>query len=108
MEKLEADRTVVRLVNLSPNEEREVVVQAGAFGEHSFGTATFEKRTSQWPGELGGYAGTYPAPPLKTQPQTMDVDGKHLTVVLPPGMDVTLDLSTQRYVSEPSHTSGPF
>jgi hypothetical protein len=108
VEKLEADRTVVRLVNLSPNEERELVVQAGAFGEHSFGTATFEKRTSQWPGELGGYAGTYAAPPLKTEPQTVDVNGKHLTVVLPPATDIRLDLSTQRYVNEASHHAGPF
>ena len=108
VEKLEADRTVVRLVNLSPNEERELIVQAGAFGEHRFGTATFDKLTSQWPGELGGYAGTYAAPPLTTESQTVDVNGKHFSLVMPPAMDIRLDLSTQRYANEPSHHAGPF
>ena len=36
VETLEANRTVVRLVNLSPFETRDMVVQGGAFGEHRF------------------------------------------------------------------------
>ena len=39
VEKLEATRTVVRLVNLNPNEGRELIIQAGGFGEHRFGTS---------------------------------------------------------------------
>ena len=105
VEKLEAGRTVVRLVNLNPNESRELVVQAGAFGEHRFGTAKYRARTSAYPGELGGYAGSYAPPPLTTEERVEEVNHRHLTVELPPGTEITLDLDTQRYVSEPSYSS---
>ena len=53
-EKLERNRTVVRLVNLNSNESRKLIVQAGVFGEHRFGTATYLGRASECPGESGG------------------------------------------------------
>ena len=105
---LGADRTVVRLVNLSPVESRKLIIQAGAFGEHSFGRATYHSRTSEWPGELGGYAGTYAAPTVTTDQRTVDVNGRHVEVELPPGQEITLDLATARYVNEPSYHNGPF
>ena len=105
---LESDRTVVRLVNLSPVESRTLVIQAGTFGEHSFGRATYQVRTSEWPGELGGYAGTYAAPPVTTEDQTIDVKSRHLAVELPPAQEITLDLTTDRYVNEPSYHNGPY
>ena len=108
VEKLTADRTVVNLVNLSTNETRKVVVQAGAFGEHKFGRAKYVGRISEWPGHLGGYAGTYAPPKLETEERSIDVDSAHLTVELPPGMEIRLDLDTKRYVNEPSYFNGPF
>lgn len=105
---LGTDRTVVRLVNLSPVESRKLIIQAGAFGEHSFGRATYHSRTSEWPGELGGYAGTYSAPTVTTDERTVDVNGRHVEVELPPGQEITLDLATNRYVNEPSYHNGPF
>ena len=108
VEELTSNRTVVRLINLNTNEPRELVVQAGAFGEHRFGRAVYTGRTSDWPGKLGGYAGTYAPPPLATEKRTVDVNGPHLTVELPPGMEIRLDLATERYVNEPSYRSGPF
>ena len=108
MEKLEANRTVVRLVNLNHNESRELVIQGGAFGEHRFGRAAYHSRTSEYPGWMGGYAGTYAAPPLETEERELAVDGKHLSITLPPHCEITLDLETQRYVNEPSHYAGPF
>ena len=108
VEKLEANRTVVRLVNLNHNESRELVIQGGAFGEHSFGRAAYHSRTSEYPGWMGGYAGTYAAPPLETEERQLAVDDKHLSVTLPPHCEITLDLETQRYVNEPSHHAGPF
>ena len=63
VERLEAERTVIRLVNLSPVASRELIVQGGAFGEHSFGTVRYGGRTSIWPGEMGGYAGSYAPDP---------------------------------------------
>ena len=103
VETLTATRTVVRLVNLSPTESRELIVQAGAFSEHRFGTVTFEGRTNEWPGELGGYAGTYTSPELTTETRTADVNASHLTVRIPAGMEITLDLATERYVNDPTY-----
>ena len=105
VEKLEAQRTVVRLVNLNPNEGRELIIQAGAFGEHRFGTAKYFARTSKWPGELGGYAGSYVAPPLMTEARMAAVNNTHLCVELAPGMEIILDLTTDRFVNEPSYSA---
>jgi hypothetical protein len=107
VEKLEANRTVVRLVNLHPTQGRSLVLQAGAFGEHRFGRVQYHARTSVWPGDLGGYAGSYAPPPLQTEERRAEINDKRLEVELPPGMEIVLDLETQRYVNEPSH-GGPF
>lgn len=102
---LESHRTVVRLVNLSPTEGRELLLQGGAFGEHRFTSAAFQGRTSEWPGDLGGYAGTYTAPPLVTEERRVNLSDGRCRVTLPPASEVTLDLATERYVNEPSYTT---
>ena len=102
---IEANRTVVRIVNLSPTDERELLLQAGAFGEHRFTSATYKHRTSTWPGELGGYAGTYSAPQMKTEQRTVDLPNGHCSVELPPGTEIRLDLATERHVNKPSYST---
>ena len=104
IEKLEAKRTIVRLVNLNPNTNRKLIIQAGAFGEHRFGTATYLTRMSGYPGGLGGYAGSYASPSLKTENQTVIVNDTHLSLELPPGMEISLNLTTERYANSPSYT----
>lgn len=44
VERLEADSAALTLVNLSPVHERPVVIQAGAYGEHQFESATLDGR----------------------------------------------------------------
>ena len=105
VEKLEARRTVVRLVNLSPTEGREVLIQAGAFGEHRFGSVKYAMRTSEYPGWLGGYEGSYASQPLATEDREVRADNSHLTVTLPPGLEITLDMETERYANDPSYSS---
>ena len=95
-------------MNLNTDELRRLVIQAGAFGEHRFGRGTYSGRSSDWPGELGGYAGTYAPPPLKAEERSVEVGGSHLTVEFPPGMEIRLDLETERYVHQPSYHNGPF
>jgi len=107
VEKLEADRTVVRFANLSPVETRRLIVQGGAYGEHRFARANWSGRTSVWPGHLGGYAGTYAAPNLTTEQRCADIGANRFTLELPPATEIVLDLATERYVNEPSH-GGPF
>ncbi|MCZ6677552.1 MAG: hypothetical protein O7E52_09900 [Candidatus Poribacteria bacterium] len=97
---LEADRTVLQLVNLSPFEPRRVIVQAGAFGEHRFTDAQYTGRTSEYPGEIG----TYAAPPPEQENRRASVQDVRFQVVLPPGTEITLDLGTARFVNRPSVT----
>ena len=105
VENLTADRAVVRLVNLSPVAGRSLVLQAGAFGEHRFGAVKYQARTSEYPGWLGGYAGTYAAPPLAVEERSAVVDATRMQVDLPPGTEVLLDLETRRYVNDPACSS---
>ncbi|MFL2542738.1 MAG: hypothetical protein ACJ0UT_12375 [Candidatus Latescibacterota bacterium] len=107
VEKLTANRTVVRLVNLSPVAGRKLLIQGGAFGEHRFGEVRYQRRTSEYPGWMGGYAGTYAAEPLVVEERTEAINNSRFHVELPPGSELLLDLSTERYVNEPS-CSGPW
>ncbi|MBM3982521.1 MAG: hypothetical protein FJ304_20070 [Planctomycetes bacterium] len=77
VEGMTADATVLNLVNVSPLHARRVVVQAGAYGEHRFTTATAD--------------GTNVA-----------VNGARLEVVLEPGAGARLVLGTKRYANPPS------
>jgi hypothetical protein len=80
---LDADSTRVTLVNTSPLHPRRVVLQAGAFGEHSITTA----RDTLAPADA-------PA---------VDVNGTHLELCLSPGGMVELDLGMRRYVNAPTY-----
>ncbi|MEM7031545.1 MAG: hypothetical protein AAF629_18430 [Chloroflexota bacterium] len=99
VEALEADRTVLHLVNLSPFETRQVIIQAGGFGEHQFISAGTEVRISDYPGTHKAYT----APELKTETQTIPINDKYLRVELPSATEIRLDLKMERYVNQPSY-----
>ena len=107
VEQLTADRTVVRLVNLSPVASRTLLIQGGGFGEHRFKEVKYQRRTSEYPGWMGGYAGTYTASPLEVEERTETINSTRFRVELPPGTESLLDLDTERYVNEPS-CNGPW
>ncbi len=77
VEKMTADVTVLTLVNVSPVHSRRVIIQAGAYGEHQFTTAT-------------------------TDGTTMTVNGPHLEVELDPGAGAQIKLGTKRYAHPPT------
>jgi hypothetical protein len=77
--KIEAGRIELELVNLSPFHSREVIVQAGTFGEHNFTTVKAS----------GGEA--------------VEVNRKFLSVRLAPGAGATLDMGLKRYANKPSY-----
>jgi hypothetical protein len=77
VEKMTADETVLTLVNVSAVHPRRVLVQAGAYGEHQFTTAT---------------AGD----------TTVAVNGRHVEVVLEPGAGTQIKLGTKRYSQQPT------
>jgi len=97
--KLAAGRTVVELVNLSPFDAREVMVQAGTFGEHEFTTVKFQRRVDKEPPQPDHF--TRPVPELAEQ--TEQVNGNLVLVRLAPGAGVTLDMGTRRFVNRPSY-----
>lgn len=82
---LDAASTTVTLVNTSVLHERRMIVQAGAFGEHSFSEATI----------------------LDADDPPLQVDGSHLHLTLPPGKSITLRLGMRRYVNQPSYSVPP-
>ena len=71
----------VTLINLSETEEREVLIQAGAMGEHRFTDVQID--------------GASP----------VAVGGLTLTVSLPPRTEVRLHAGMERFVGEPSFKS---
>jgi hypothetical protein len=73
---------VVQLVNTSTTQERRLIVQAGAYGEHTFADVTWGD---------GGNDGR------------VNVNGKHLEVVLAPGSGSRLDIGTRCYVNDPTY-----
>lgn len=101
VEKIEADFIQVHLVNLSVVEGRELVIRAGAFGEHRFIRAHYEERISDYPGVQGpqGYA----APALRVQRQVVEVNDNLLQVRLPPGTEIRLRLEIRRFVNVPTY-----
>ena len=103
VERLTDQQTVIRLVNLSPAAERKVIIQAGGFGEHRFTAIAYDRCTSDYPGSHKSYA---PAPiTVQTQqmPAADPAGDRYLQVILPPGTEITLDLTTARYVNPPDY-----
>ncbi len=85
MEKIEPDRIVLKLVNLSAFDARRVVVQAGAFGEHTF---TRVAAVSDNPGVTASI---------------VEVNAPACVVELPPSGTITLDMGMKRFANKPSY-----
>jgi hypothetical protein len=97
--RLEADRTVLQLINLNIFETRNVIVQAGAYGEHLFTGVKYQKRMDQDGPQPDEFAR---AEPTLAQ-QTAKVDRKLFQVRLPAGTGLTLDIGTRRFANQPSY-----
>ena len=89
--KIESERTVVELVNLNITESRNVIIQAGAFGEHEF---TEIKYTGSVPGKDGKTV---------SEETATSVNGKFFEVSLPPSTSITIDMGNKRFVNKPSY-----
>ena len=98
VEKVEDKRTVLRLVNLSPSHSHDVIVQAGAFGEHRFNSVRYSLGKNEFPtpNDDGYVTGS---PPGKGN---MVIDDDIFHVHMPPAREIVLDLEMERYVNRPS------
>jgi hypothetical protein len=76
---------VIKLVNLSAVHTRELVLQAGAYGEHQF---TDLKEITESQGEGRG------------DPQI--VGSNWFELDLPPGAEITLEIGLKRFVNDPA------
>ena len=86
---IEPDATVVDLVNLDPESARSVIVQAGAFGEHTIRSVEHSVCDDpSWIGDLYDYGHTAPSVTTVATP----VGGPWLRVELPRSSTVRLTL----------------
>ena len=99
VDRVERDRLVVHLVNLSPLESRTAVMQAGTLGEHRFTTVSSTQSVGDYPGSVGSYA----SPELATDTVRHEVGKEHVAVRLPPGRRITLEVGLERGVNTPSY-----
>lgn len=105
VEKIEAERAVLHLVNLSPLRGRQVIIRAGAFGEHRFTTVRHAAPVDRaaYPGNGHGYTdGTYAPPDLPLADRTLTVSDSHILIRMRPASQITLDLGMARFVNRPS------
>ncbi|MFI1966429.1 hypothetical protein ACH429_20355 [Streptomyces pathocidini] len=93
------DRTGVELVHTGLSGTRTAVVQAGAFGEHRIETALITTGGAGYPGDPRAYT----APEAATATREVPVGGPRLTVELPPGRRIRLDLRLTPYAYRPAH-----
>jgi hypothetical protein len=99
VETVESSRTVVRLVNLSPFAARDVLIQAGTFGEHRFLTARYGAGVGDYPGPIGQREMSA----IGLAMHTLPVDDRYVQVHMPPATEITLELEMERHVNEPSY-----
>lgn len=99
VERIVAESITLTLVNLSPLEQREVIIQAGAFAEHRFTTVRYTVRMSEYPGSLWSYH----APPLTDEQREDRIEATHVCVALPPGTQIQLELGIVRYANTPTY-----
>jgi hypothetical protein len=96
--------TVVDLVNLSPDQHRTVVVQAGAFAEHTIEAVRYTAcPDDSWVGGLYDYGHGEPA----ITEQTAEARDPWLTVRLPPSTQVQLTLTLSLHTQPPSYRTPP-
>jgi hypothetical protein len=101
---IDPDATVVELVNLDPENARPVIVQAGAFAEHTIRSAEYTTCTDpSWIGDPYDYGHRAPA----VGSASADVGGPWLRVDLPRSSRIRLSLRLDPRTRTPSYRS-PF
>ncbi|WEH13205.1 hypothetical protein [Streptomyces sp. VNUA24] len=110
---IDPEATTVELVNLSPGTDRTVIVQAGAFAEHTITAVRYTTcEDDGWIGDMYDYGHTEPVVGEAEQ----SCDSSLLTVELPASTRIRLTLRLRLRANPPSygtpfdtqgHTSGP-
>ncbi|MEX2567869.1 MAG: hypothetical protein WD431_18115 [Cyclobacteriaceae bacterium] len=91
VEKLEDEMVAIRLVNLNPVKSKELIIQAGVFGEHQFTTIQYNEPLE---GKIKPAAG---------KKKAKDVRGKYVKIILPPSTTILLEIGLDRFSNDPSY-----
>ncbi|MEW5979353.1 MAG: hypothetical protein AB1898_26460 [Acidobacteriota bacterium] len=97
--KLEPQRTLIELVNLNIFEARNVIVQAGAYGEHKLTTVKYPHRVDKDRPQPDEFTRGQPI----LEDRTASVQHKFFQVRLAPGTGLTLEVGTQGFAHKPSY-----
>jgi hypothetical protein len=101
---IDPQATVVDLVNLDPEQDRAVIVQAGAFAEHTIEAVRYTAcQDRAWLGRLYDYGHGEPA----VTEHRADVGGPWLTVRLPASTRIRLTLKLALRARPPTYAT-PF
>ena len=98
--KLESECVGLQLANISPTETRNLIVQAGAFGEHRFTEVRFQEVNQE---ELRKNPHTWMREKRQPTEKVALVDGKYFAVELPPATSIRVDAGIRRFVNQPSY-----
>jgi hypothetical protein len=94
--------TVLELVNLSPEHDRSVIIQAGAFAEHTIETVRYtDREDSSWLGSLYDYGHGDPS----LIERQAEVQGPWLTVRLPASSRIRMTLTLALRSRKPSYAT---
>lgn len=97
---IDPEATVVELVNLDPESGRSLVVQAGAFAEHTIRTVEYSVcNDTSWIGDLYDYG--HRAPTVETAGAA--VDGARLRVEMPRSSRIRLTMRLDLHSNTPSY-----
>lgn len=87
VEKLEDKKMVLKLVNLNANQPRDILIQAGAYGEHQFTEIRYNMRKDGHDEE-----------------KTTAVDDRLIHIHLLPFSQISLDIGMKRFANDPSYS----
>jgi hypothetical protein len=98
--RIDGDELEVTLVNLNPSSARELILQAGEYGEDRINDFEYDELNDEWPGPVHGRTDiTAPASSVRRGVAR----ASRLTIALPALTHIHLTLSIERGVMQPSH-----
>jgi hypothetical protein len=91
--------TQVELVNLSAADDRELILQGGAFAENQIETVSYDSFEGSWTGSFYDYIGT----DFDSKTATASVESAYLAIALPAGTRVTLTLRLRLHANRQTY-----
>jgi hypothetical protein len=100
--RVEHSNVELEFINLDPHPRR-VLVRAGAYLEHRFTKATFERRVSEYPGGRA-YGGSiwYGREPARLVEDTVEISDSRVQIEMAPHSRILVTLGLRRNVGSPS------